>query len=72
MSWIAIAALVILMATAPLTLPANYQFLLTIIIYIVISRQIWFFVRAKGKVAKLLWVLLVLLIKNQICREMTM
>lgn len=62
MSWTAIAALVILMATAPLTLPANYQFLLTIIIYIVISRQIWFFVRAKGKVAKLLWVLLVLLI----------
>jgi hypothetical protein len=61
-SWIAIAALGVFVATAPLTLPANYQFLLTLIIYIVILRQIWFFVRSKARVAKLVWVLLGLLI----------
>ena len=62
MSWIAIAALGVLVATAPLTLPANYKFLLSLIIYIVILRQIWFFVRSKTRVAKLVWVLLGLLI----------
>jgi hypothetical protein len=62
MSWIAIAALGTLMATAPLTLPANYQFLLTLIIYMVILRQIWFFARSTGEVGKLLWILLLLLI----------
>jgi hypothetical protein len=61
-SWIAIAALGVLVATAPLTLPANYQFLLTLIVYIVILRQIWFFVRSKAQVAKLVWVLLGLLV----------
>lgn len=61
-SWIAIAALGVFVATAPLTLPANYQFLLTLIIYIVILRQIWFFVRSNARVAKLVWVLLGLLI----------
>ena len=45
MSWIAIAALAVLVATAPLTVPANYQFLLTLTIYMVILRQIWFFIR---------------------------
>ena len=63
MSWIAIAALGILVATAALTLPANYQFLLTFIIYIVVFRQISFFVHSKTRVAKkLVWVLLGLLI----------
>ena len=62
MSWIAIAALGVLVATAPLTLPANYQFLLTLIIYIVILRQIWVFVRSKASVANLVWVLVGLLI----------
>ena len=62
MSRIAIAALATLMATAPLTLPANYQFLLAITIYIVILRQIWFFARSTGEVAKLVWILLMLLI----------
>ena len=61
MSWIAIAALGVLVATAPLTLPANYKFLLSLIIYIVILRQIWFFVRSKAKLEKLVWVLLGLL-----------
>lgn len=61
MSWIAIVALAVLVATAPLTLPANYQFLLSLIIYMVILRQIWFFVRSKAKLAKLVWVLLGLL-----------
>lgn len=62
MSWIAIAALAVLVATAPLTVPANYQFLLTLTIYMVILRQIWFFIRSKGNVAKLVWVLVALLI----------
>lgn len=61
MSWIAIAALGVLVATAPLTLAANYKFLLSLIIYIVILRQIWFFVRSKAKLEKLIWVLLGLL-----------
>jgi len=61
MSWIAIAALAVLVATAPLTLPANYKFLLSLIIYIVILRQIWFFVRSKAKLEKFIWVLLGLL-----------
>ncbi len=62
MSWIAIAALGVLVATAPLTLPANYKFLLSLIIYIVILRQIWFFIRSKAKkLEKLVWVLLGLL-----------
>jgi hypothetical protein len=61
MSWIAITALGVLVATAPLTLPANYKFLLSLIIYIVILRQIWFFVRSKAKLEKLVWVLLGLL-----------
>jgi hypothetical protein len=62
MSWIAIAALLILIVTAGFILPANYQFLLTAIIYAVILRQIWLFSRSKGKVAKLNWVLLGLLV----------
>lgn len=62
MSWIAIAALAVLIASAPLTMPANYQFLLTLTIYMVILRQIWFFIRSKGSVAKLVWVLVALLI----------
>ena len=62
MSWIAIAALAVLVATAPLTVPANYQFLLTLTIYMVILRQIWFFIRSKGNVAKLVWILVALLI----------
>jgi hypothetical protein len=61
MSWIAIAALAALIATAPLTVPANYQFLLTLTIYMVILRQIWFFIRSKEN-AKLVWVLVALLI----------
>jgi hypothetical protein len=62
MSWIAIAALLILVVTAGFTLPANYQFLLTAFIYAVILRQIWLFARSKGEVAKLNWVLVGLLI----------
>jgi hypothetical protein len=62
MSWIAIAALLVLIVTAGFTLPAHYQFLLTAIIYAVILRQIWLFARSKGKVAKLNWVLLGLLV----------
>jgi len=62
MSWVAIAALFILIVTAGLTLPANYQFLLTAIIYAVILRQIWLFGRSKGKFGKLNWILLGLLI----------
>ena len=58
MSWIAIAALLILIVTAGFTLPAQFQFLLTAIIYAVILRQLWLFARSKGKVAKLSWVLL--------------
>lgn len=62
MSWIAITALLILVLTAGLTLPAQMQFLLTAIIYAVILRQCWLFARSKGKVAKLNWVLLGLLV----------
>ena len=62
MSWMAIAALLILIVTAGFTLPANYQFLLTAIIYAVILRQIWLFARSKGKVAQLNWVLVGLLV----------
>lgn len=66
MSWIAIAAFMSLVATAALTLPANYQFLLTLIIYIVVLRQIWFFFAQRSSIAKkLVWVLLgVLIIHN--------
>lgn len=62
MSWIAIAALSILIVTAGFTLPANYQFLLTAIIYAVILRQIWLLARSKGRVANLNWILVGLLI----------
>ena len=62
MSWIAIAALVILLVTAGFTLPANHQFLLTTIIYAVVVRQIYLFGRSKGKMAKLNWILLGLLV----------
>jgi hypothetical protein len=62
MSWIAIAALLILIVTAGFTLPVEYQFLLTAIIYAVILRQIWLFARSKGKVGQLNWVLLGLLV----------
>lgn len=61
-SWIAIAALLLLMVTAGFTLPGEYQFMLTAVIYAVILRQIWLFARSKGRVAKLYWVLVGLLL----------